>query len=215
MALGVRTLQRAGLDPAAATASIGINQVAGVLVHLALLFAFVAWTGRSGLGGFSLPDSTVLLAGIAVVLGLTGVWRSRSARCATSCSIPSCAAHARRSVRSRVCSAARCASRRCSAARRARRSRTSLRSSRAIEAFGGGLSVPQIGAAYLGASLVGNAAPTPGGLGAIEAALVAALTGFGLESGHAVSAVLTFRLGDLLVADAARLVRLPVDAEAP
>ena len=64
----------------------------------------------------------------------------------------------------------------------------------AIQAFGGGLSVPQIGAAYLGASLVGNASPTPGGLGAVEAALVAALTGFGLESGHAVSAVLTFRL---------------------
>ena len=58
MALGMRTLQRTGLDPASATASIGINQVAGVLVHIALLFAFVTWTGRSGLGGFSLPDST-------------------------------------------------------------------------------------------------------------------------------------------------------------
>ena len=43
-------------------------------------------------------------------------------------------------------------------------------------------------------SLIGNAAPTPGGLGAVEAALVAALTGFGMKSGPAVSAVLTFRL---------------------
>ena len=66
--------------------------------------------------------------------------------------------------------------------------------SAAIEAFDGGLSVPQIGAAYLGASIVGSAAPTPGGLGAVEAALVAALTGFGMASGPAVSAVLTFRL---------------------
>jgi glycosyltransferase 2 family protein len=63
-----------------------------------------------------------------------------------------------------------------------------------IAAFGGGLSVPQIGVAYLGASLVGNAAPTPGGLGAMEAALVAALTGFGMANAAAVSAVLTFRL---------------------
>ena len=60
--------------------------------------------------------------------------------------------------------------------------------------MGGGLSVAQIGAAFLVASLVGNAAPTPGGLGAVEAALVAALTGFGMASGPAVSAVLTYRL---------------------
>ena len=73
MALGVRVLQRTGIDPAAATASVGINQVAGVLVHVGLLFAFIAWTGRSGLGGFSLPSSTVLLLGLAVVLGVAGL----------------------------------------------------------------------------------------------------------------------------------------------
>jgi uncharacterized membrane protein YbhN (UPF0104 family) len=38
------------------------------------------------------------------------------------------------------------------------------------------------------------ASPTPGGLGAIEAALVAGLTGIGLPPGPAVSAVLTYRL---------------------
>jgi undecaprenyl-diphosphatase len=64
----------------------------------------------------------------------------------------------------------------------------------AVEAFGGGLTAPQIGAAYLGAAAIANVAPTPGGLGALEAAMVAALTGFGLPDGQAVSAVLTFRL---------------------
>ena len=73
MAIGVRVLQRTGIDPAAATASVGINLVAGVLVHVGLLFAFIAWTGRSGLGGFSLPSSTVLLLGLAVVLGVAGL----------------------------------------------------------------------------------------------------------------------------------------------
>jgi undecaprenyl-diphosphatase len=63
-----------------------------------------------------------------------------------------------------------------------------------IEAFGGGLTVAQIGAAYLAAAAIANIAPTPGGIGPLEAALVAALTGFGLEAGVAISAVLTFRL---------------------
>jgi undecaprenyl-diphosphatase len=64
----------------------------------------------------------------------------------------------------------------------------------AIQAFGGGLSLPQIGAAYLVAAALASAAPTPGGLGALEAALVAALTGYGMADSRAISAVLLFRL---------------------
>jgi uncharacterized protein (TIRG00374 family) len=52
----------------------------------------------------------------------------------------------------------------------------------------------EIGAVYLGAAVIAAASPTPGGLGAIEAALVAGLTGIGLPPGPAVSAVLTYRL---------------------
>ena len=63
-----------------------------------------------------------------------------------------------------------------------------------VQAFGGSLGFPQIGAAYLVAMTIATFAPTPGGLGAVEAALIAALTGFGLSDGIAVSAVLTFRL---------------------
>ena len=40
-----------------------------------------------------------------------------------------------------------------------------------------------MGAVFLGASAVAAAAPTPGGLGAIEAALVAGLTGVGMRWG--------------------------------
>jgi undecaprenyl-diphosphatase len=63
-----------------------------------------------------------------------------------------------------------------------------------VAAFGGGLSVAQLGAVYLGGSAVAAAAPTPGHLGALEAALVAGLTGVGMSAGPAVSAVLTYRL---------------------
>ena len=47
---------------------------------------------------------------------------------------------------------------------------------------------------YLAGATIGQAAPTPGGLGAVEAALAAGLTAAGLDGGLAVSAVLLFRL---------------------
>jgi uncharacterized protein (TIRG00374 family) len=63
-----------------------------------------------------------------------------------------------------------------------------------VQAFGGGVGFATLAVVYLGASAIAAATPTPGGLGAIEAALVAGLTGVGLSAGAAVSAVLTYRL---------------------
>ena len=64
----------------------------------------------------------------------------------------------------------------------------------AANAFNGGLSFAQVGAVYLGASLLAAAAPTPGGLGAMEAALVAGFTAIGMDGGIAVATVLSYRL---------------------
>jgi uncharacterized protein (TIRG00374 family) len=47
---------------------------------------------------------------------------------------------------------------------------------------------------YLAGATIGQAAPTPGGLGAVEAALAAGLTAGGLDAGLAVSSVLLYRL---------------------
>jgi undecaprenyl-diphosphatase len=44
------------------------------------------------------------------------------------------------------------------------------------------------------AATLSAVAPTPGGLGAMEAALVTALVRLGVETGAAVASVLTFRL---------------------
>jgi len=63
-----------------------------------------------------------------------------------------------------------------------------------VAAFSGGLSIAAVGTVYLGASALAAAAPTPGNLGALEAAMVAALTAVGMDAGPAVSAVLTYRL---------------------
>jgi glycosyltransferase 2 family protein len=54
--------------------------------------------------------------------------------------------------------------------------------------------VATIGAVYLVGSAVATAAPTPGGIGAVEAALIAGLTAAGLDKAIAVPAVFLFRL---------------------
>ena len=48
--------------------------------------------------------------------------------------------------------------------------------------------------AYPVANVVSVFAPTPGGLGAVEGALIGLLVGFGLEPGAAVAVVLVYRL---------------------
>jgi uncharacterized protein (TIRG00374 family) len=63
-----------------------------------------------------------------------------------------------------------------------------------VHALGGNLPFVQVGAVYLGGHLVASAAPVPGGLGALEAVLVAGLSGLGMPVGAAASAVLIYRL---------------------
>lgn len=63
-----------------------------------------------------------------------------------------------------------------------------------LAAFGADVHLVRIGFVYLAGAAVASAAPTPGGLGAMEAALVAGLTAVGVPSGQAIAGVLTFRL---------------------
>jgi undecaprenyl-diphosphatase len=193
LAIGVRFLQRAGLDPGAAAAAVGLNALSGFAVHLALMGGFLLWVGSSDVG-FSLPDANVILLVIAVLLaasgltiGLVPALRRRV--------LPPLVAQARNAASSladvltdpvRVIGLIGGAT--------GVTGSFILTLAAAVAAFGGGVSFPEIGAAYLVAAALGSAAPTPGGLGAVEAALVAALTGYGMPSGPAVSAALTFRL---------------------
>lgn len=62
-----------------------------------------------------------------------------------------------------------------------------------LRAFSASLPVPTLVVVYLAASTLGNAAPTPGGLGAVEAALVGGLTATGVPLAAAIPAVLAFR----------------------
>ncbi len=64
-----------------------------------------------------------------------------------------------------------------------------------IAAFGGGIGFVAVTAVYLAGSALAQVAPTPGGIGAAEAALNAGLTAFGLDTSTAVPAVFLFRIG--------------------
>jgi undecaprenyl-diphosphatase len=63
-----------------------------------------------------------------------------------------------------------------------------------LAAFGATGNIDRVAFVYLAASALANAAPTPGGLGAMEAGLVAGLTRFGVTAGTAIAGVLAFRL---------------------
>lgn len=62
-----------------------------------------------------------------------------------------------------------------------------------LRAFGYGLSLLDVAVIYLISNATGAAVPTPGGLGAVEIALIAGLTGSGLPTAIATSVTVLFR----------------------
>jgi uncharacterized membrane protein YbhN (UPF0104 family) len=60
-------------------------------------------------------------------------------------------------------------------------------------AFATSVSLPLLVVVYLAGATIGSAVPTPGGVGAVEAALVAGLTATGITLTSALTAVLVFR----------------------
>ena len=158
-----------------------------------MLLGFFLWTGRSGVGGFSLPEANTVLVVVTAVIAVFGVatlfrpFRRRVLR-----PVIRSAVDAASGVGQVFRSPSRVFALFGGAAGLTLAYIVALVAS--VEAFGGSLTFPQIGTAYLAAMAIATFAPTPGGLGAVEAALIAALTGFGLPDGIAVSSTLTFRL---------------------
>jgi glycosyltransferase 2 family protein len=193
MALNVRFLQRAGVEPSAGVAAVGVNALAGALVHLVFLVIFFAWAGKSAGKAFKLPSSSTLLAVLAVAAAVIGIVIAtrQGRRFAARKILPP--------LRSSLASLWRVA--------RSPVRLTLLFGGSAlvtlayvaglvasVEAFGGGASIAKIGAVYMASAAVAAATPTPGGVGGFEAAAVAGLTGIGISPGAAVSAVVIDRL---------------------
>ncbi len=192
VAVNVRYLQKSGLHPALAAASVGVSQVFAFFVHITLLFITAVAAGSSSDIDFSPPRAAVIGVVVVVValalLLLLGPVRkiiSNRVRPILAEVGPRLITVAQRPWKIAegvggilllngafaLCMIACC------------------------EAFGAGRqNWAAIALVYLAGSTLGQAAPTPGGLGAVEAAYVLGLTAAGLDKDVAVSATLLFRL---------------------
>ncbi len=193
MALNARFLQKSGVPPSAGVAAVGVNALMGAIAHLILLVIFFTLAGRQLGHAFKLPPASKLLLALAVVAALTGIVLAtrRGRRLAAAKLLPALRSAAA-SLRGVAVSPVKLALLAGGSALITLAYIAGLAAS--VQAFGGGPGIIALGAVYLGAAVIAAASPTPGGLGAIEAALVAGLTGIGLAPGPAVSAVLTYRL---------------------
>lgn len=191
VALNTRYVQKSGLRPAVAVASIGVAQVFAFIVTAALLLLFGFLSG-TGSGSQLVPSEAVvtLLVIVGIVIAI---------------------AMAIRPIRRRILNRVRPTAQRVlprlldvlqNPARLAMGIGGNLLLTAAfvfaldasVRAFGGSVSPLTLVVIYLAGSAVGAAAPTPGGLGAVEATMAAALTATGLTGQTAVSAVLLFRV---------------------
>jgi uncharacterized membrane protein YbhN (UPF0104 family) len=194
IATNVRFLQKQGIDLAVASSSIGLQQGAGLLTHIALSLAFLAWAGRGGAGASDfLPSSQTVLVGLSAILALSGLLFLLPA--------------GRRVLRKRVLPIVQRAGKGILDVARQPLKLLELFGGAAtltllyiaalvfsVHAFGDGASVASIGVVFLLGSAISSAAPTPGGIGAVEAALIAGLTAVGVNREEAVPAVFLFRI---------------------
>jgi undecaprenyl-diphosphatase len=192
MVLNGRFLEKSGADRGTAVAAVGLNSLAGGIVHLVLIVGFFVWS-ENQLGPISLPSSSLLLVAVAVLLAVIGLvlW-SRWGRRRLLRPVLDGVRSALISLRELAQNPAKLSMLFGGSA--IVTSAYILAFHLAIIAVGGDISLAQSGTVYLAANALASPSPTPGNLGAIEAALVAALTSVGLSGAIAVSSVLAFRL---------------------
>jgi glycosyltransferase 2 family protein len=193
MALNARFLQKTGTPAPASVAAVGVNALAGAVMHVALIVVFFALAGHDLTRAFKLPSGSKILLALAVITAVIGVILATrpGRRWARRQLIPG-ARSAAGSLRQAAASPFKLSLLIGGSALITLAYIAGLAAS--VQAFGGGPGLVVLGAVYLAAAALAAAAPTPGGLGAIEAALVAGLTGVGMQPGPAVSAVLLYRL---------------------
>lgn len=198
MAMNVRYMQRQGVDTAVATSAVGLNAGAGVVGHVALAGMFLVWAGRDAFGGLTLPSPKALLIGLAVVAVVAVVaMLVPSTRELVVKKLFPILGKAVAGLRDVLTTPSKVA--------------LLLGGSVLVtlsyvvafnfsaRAFDIDLRFATIGAVYLIGSAIATAAPTPGGLGAAEAALIGGLIAVGVGKDEAVPAVFLFRLATFWV----------------
>ncbi|GAA2917829.1 lysylphosphatidylglycerol synthase domain-containing protein [Streptomyces mexicanus] len=194
VALNTRFLQRAGVRPGLAVASVGASQLFGLGCHILMLLSFGYLTGTEKTP--SLTPSRTVIAGLLTVAVLVLVVTS----------VP----FLRKFVVTRVRSLfAGVVPRMLDVLQRPQKLVTGIGGmllltgcfvmclDASIRAFGDestSLSIAGVAVVFLAGNALGSAAPTPGGVGAVEATLTVGLIAVGLPKEVAAPAVLMFRL---------------------
>jgi uncharacterized protein (TIRG00374 family) len=194
VALNTRFLQRAGVRPGLAVASVGASQLFGLGCHILMLLAFGYLTGTEKTP--SLSPSRTVIAGLLTVAVLVLVVTS----------VP----FLRKFVVTRVRSLfAGVVPRMLDVLQRPQKLVTGIGGmllltacfvmclDASIRAFGDestSISLASVAVVFLAGNALGSAAPTPGGVGAVEATLTVGLIAVGLPKEVAAPAVLLFRL---------------------
>jgi undecaprenyl-diphosphatase len=193
LALNVRFLTKQGIGAASAATGVAVSTAAGAVVHVTLTFVAVLWAGNVGIPGIHLPSGRtvlIVLAVLALVAVAAAVVPPLRGWCIER-ALPSI----KRSLRSFV-----------EVMRTPRNVSMLLGGSMlvtvanlvafdvSLRAFGVHLPTSTIALVYLAGSALASAAPTPGGLGATEAALVGGLAVMSVDERMAIPAVLLFRL---------------------
>jgi uncharacterized membrane protein YbhN (UPF0104 family) len=196
VALNTRFLQRAGVRPGLAVASVGASQLFGLGCHILLLAAFGYLTGTEKTPSSLTPSRTVI-AGLLTVAVLVLVVTA----------VP----FLRKFVVTRVRSLfAGVVPRMLDVVQRPQKLLTGIGGmllltglfvmclDASVRAFSGPdvphLSYASIAVVFLAGNALGSAAPTPGGMGAVEGALTLGLIAVGLPKEVAAPAVVLFRL---------------------
>ncbi|HEY7859540.1 MAG TPA: lysylphosphatidylglycerol synthase transmembrane domain-containing protein [Candidatus Nanopelagicales bacterium] len=190
VAVNVRYLQKSGLHPALASASVGVSQVFAFGLHISLLFGFGLAAGSQHSLAIEPPKWAIVavivlvaLAAIAFAFGpvrrivserVRPILKEVGPRLVTIAQRPWKIVEGAGGIL--LLNAAFCL---CMVA--------------SVHAFGGDGNVAAISIVYLAGSTLGQAAPTPGGIGAVEAVYVAGLTAAGVEASVALSATFLFR----------------------
>ncbi|MFC6011543.1 lysylphosphatidylglycerol synthase transmembrane domain-containing protein [Nocardia lasii] len=193
LALSVRFLQKAGMSTLRATAAVAMQQSMQVLTHLVLLVIFSVIAGTSTNLAHIVPDSTVLYLVAGIGVGLIGLfmfvpklrhWVKHSVRPQVKEVLGELVDLAKNPKRFAIIVAG------CGAITLGQ----ALALWTSVEAFGGGTDFVAVTIVTMIGGTLASAAPTPGGVGAVEAALIGGLAAFGVPAEVAVPAVLLYRV---------------------
>jgi uncharacterized membrane protein YbhN (UPF0104 family) len=188
----IRFLQRSGYDTTGAATVMALVSLNGGVAGAILIAVFLVWAGQSG-AAFPWPSDSVLLVAVGAIFGLVGLLLAIPAlRRFVGDKLGPIVRQARASVADLLTDPRRCAVMLSGSIGNSLLQLASLWF--VLHAFGATVGIAVMGAVLFGGKALAGAAPTPGGVGAVEAALIGGLTGAGVDAAVATPAVLVFRL---------------------